>query len=230
MKIRIRFSKHGAMKFIGHLDVMRYFQKAVRRAGFNVVYSTGFSPHQIMAFAAPLGVGLESESEYFDLEVADLSNSELMVRQLDEQMAEGFRIRDIVLLPDNAPNAMASVAAASYSIRFREDRKPTFDIKEAVDLFNSKSEVKVIKQTKKSEIELDIKPSVYKLEIQNDMITMLVDASSAGNIKPDLVINTLYSFYEEEPALNAFITTRIETFGRNNDNKLVPLLDFGQSF
>lgn len=58
MKIRIKFSKQGAMKFIGHLDTMRYFQKAMRRADVDIRYSEGFSPHQIMSFAAPLGVGL----------------------------------------------------------------------------------------------------------------------------------------------------------------------------
>lgn len=48
MKIRIRFRKYGVMKFIGHLDVMRYFQKAMRRAHIDICYSEGFSPHQIM--------------------------------------------------------------------------------------------------------------------------------------------------------------------------------------
>ena len=57
-KLRIKFSKHGPIIFIGHLDIMRYFQKAMRRAEVDISYSTGFSPHQIMSFAAPLGVGL----------------------------------------------------------------------------------------------------------------------------------------------------------------------------
>ena len=48
VKIRIKFAKEGAMKFIGHLDIMRYFQRAIRRAGIDVAYSEGFSPHMIM--------------------------------------------------------------------------------------------------------------------------------------------------------------------------------------
>ncbi|MCI6205225.1 MAG: TIGR03936 family radical SAM-associated protein, partial [Lachnospiraceae bacterium] len=63
MKIRIKFRKWGAMKFIGHLDMMRYFQKAVRRANIDICYSEGYSPHQIMSFAAPLGVGITSDGE-----------------------------------------------------------------------------------------------------------------------------------------------------------------------
>mgnify|MGYP001042815149 CR=1 FL=1 len=69
MKIRIKFAKQGTMKFIGHLDVMRYFQKAMRRADVDIRYSEGFSPHQIMSFAAPLGVGITSDGEYLDIEV-----------------------------------------------------------------------------------------------------------------------------------------------------------------
>ena len=69
MKIRIKFSKQGHMKFIGHLDTMRYFQKVMRRANVDICYSEGFSPHQKMSFAAPLGVGIVSNGEYFDIEV-----------------------------------------------------------------------------------------------------------------------------------------------------------------
>lgn len=65
--LRFRFAKYGAMKYLGHLDLLRYFQKAVRRAEIPVAYSTGFSPHQIMSFAMPLSVGLTSEGEYFDV-------------------------------------------------------------------------------------------------------------------------------------------------------------------
>ena len=76
MKIRIKFRKYGSMRFIGHLDVMRYFQKAIRRAGIDIAYSEGFSPHQIMSFAAPPGVGLTSDGEYMDIEVRSTRSTE----------------------------------------------------------------------------------------------------------------------------------------------------------
>ena len=80
------------MKFVGHLDTMRYFQKAIRRAELPVAFSGGYSPHMIMSFAVPLGVGMESLGDYFDLEMAeDMATSEIAAR-LDEQMAEGMHI------------------------------------------------------------------------------------------------------------------------------------------
>ena len=67
------------MKFIGHLDTMRFFQKAIRRADIPVAYSEGFSPHMIMSFAAPLGVGTTSSGEYFDMQLAkDMPTKELV--------------------------------------------------------------------------------------------------------------------------------------------------------
>ena len=89
MKIRIKFRKYGVMKFIGHLDIMRYFQKAMRRADIDICYSTGFSPHMIMSFAAPLGVGITSDGEYFDIEVNSTKSSAEAMKVLSDTMVEG---------------------------------------------------------------------------------------------------------------------------------------------
>ncbi len=83
MKVRVKFSKYGVMKFIGHLDIMRYFQKAMRRAEIPAAYSQGFSPHMIMSFANPLGVGLTSDGEYFDIELEESISSEIAIGRLN---------------------------------------------------------------------------------------------------------------------------------------------------
>ena len=68
MTFRIKFAKFGVIRFIGHLDVMRYFQKVIRRSELPVSYSQGFSPHQLMSFALPLGVGITSDGEYMEVD------------------------------------------------------------------------------------------------------------------------------------------------------------------
>ena len=70
MKVRIKFKKDGSLRFIGHLDVMRFFQKVMRRAQIPIAFTAGYNPHMIMSFASPLGIGLTSEGEYFDMELA----------------------------------------------------------------------------------------------------------------------------------------------------------------
>ena len=92
LKVRIKFRKYGVMRFIGHLDVMRYFQKAIRRAEIPIAFTTGYSPHMIMSFAAPLGVGTESLGEYFDLELAETVPTSEITRRLDAVMVEGVHV------------------------------------------------------------------------------------------------------------------------------------------
>jgi Uncharacterized protein conserved in bacteria (DUF2344). len=106
MKARIKFQKYGAMKFIGHLDVMRYFQKAFRRAGYDNEYSKGFNPHQIMSFAAPLGLGLTSDGEYVDISLLTSRPPKDMVEGINEVLTEGFRVIGFHLLKE--PKKMKS--------------------------------------------------------------------------------------------------------------------------
>ena len=103
------------MKFIGHLDIMRYFQKAIRRAGIPIKFSEGFSPHMIMSFANPLGVGLTSDGEYFDIELREPIASKEAVRKLNEQMVEGMEVVSFVEIPDDKKcKGMSIVAGADY--------------------------------------------------------------------------------------------------------------------
>ena len=212
MKVRIKFSKHGAMKFIGHLDIMRYFQKAIRRSDIDIAYSTGFSPHQIMSFAMPLGVGLESDGEYFDVEMNSIVSCEDMQSRLEAQMVEGMHILNVRILPENVGNAMASVSAAKYQITFRDGKMPVFDWKTQITAFMAQDTIPVMKQTKKSEKELDLRPAIYEMYVKDDSIIMLVDASSAGNIKPSLVIQALYAQNGQSLGEFDMEVTRMETY------------------
>ena len=128
MKIRIKFAKQGVMRFIGHLDIMRYFQKAMRRAHIDIAFTEGFSPHMIMSFAAPLGVGLTSNGEYMDIEIRTPISSEDAIRQLNEVMVEGMKVLSFRQIEEGkAGKAMSLVAAADYTVSFRPGYEPEGD-------------------------------------------------------------------------------------------------------
>ena len=84
------------MRFVGHLDIMRFFQKVMRKSNLPIKYSEGFSPHQIMSFAAPLGLGIEGLGEYMDIELYDEAcaglKSDEGVKILNENMCEGMEV------------------------------------------------------------------------------------------------------------------------------------------
>jgi hypothetical protein len=125
MKARIKFQKYGAMKFIGHLDVMRYFQKAFRRAGYDIEYTQGFNPHQVMSFASPLGLGLTSDAEYVDIGLKSCEDPEIMVGSINEALTEGFYVTGFHILPDDREHgkkesAMSLVSAADYLVSLKD--------------------------------------------------------------------------------------------------------------
>lgn len=226
MRLRIKFRKYGPVRFIGHLDVMRFFQKAIRRAGIDVAYSGGFSPHQIMSFAAPLSVGLESNGEYMDVEVNSIVSCQDVMEKLNAASAPGIEVTSVIQLSDKAGNAMASVAAASYTVRFREGREPKVNIETALAALLAKEQILYTKETKKGTREVDLKPGIYELTWKDGAFSMLVDASSAGNIKPVQIIESMLADFGETLQENALLVTREDTFaniGSADDPKLVPL-------
>ena len=200
MKIRIKFRKWGSMKFIGHLDMMRYFQKVMRRADVDIRYSEGFSPHQIMSFAAPLGVGITSDGEYLDIEVHSTKSSEEMIADLNATMVDGVDIVGYVALPDDAKPAMSIVAAADYVLSYKEGYEVPFTVegwkKYIEELFTSQNSFTIMKKTKKSEREVDLKPLVYAFDvIEQDghpAFYINVSTGSVDNIKPELLLSSIY--------------------------------------
>lgn len=224
MKVRIKFSKEGPVRFIGHLDIMRYFQKAIRRAGIDIAYSTGFSPHQIMSFASPLSVGHESCGEYFDVELNSITDTEDIKMRLNRTMAEGIQILQVAVLDETEGNAMASVAAADYLISFRDSVSLPDDWKEKMTAFYKKDKIPVIKKTKKGEREIDLKETIYQLEIREDQVYMLLDAGSGSNMKPGFVLETFCTAENISLPEYPFRVRRLETYKRTGEGKLVPLI------
>lgn len=230
MKIRIKFSKVGHLKYIGHLDIMRCFQKVMRRAEVDIAYSAGFSPHQIMSFASPLGLGLTSDGEYVDIEVLSTESSEKMLQKINGAMPEGLQALSYVKLPDNAKTAMSMVAAADYEVRF--DVPVSEEIKAKFEEFLSRESILITKKTKKQEIEVDIRPLIYQASFTADCLLMQVSAGSAANLKPEQVMETFCTVYEIAPETLPYHVHRLEMYANlakeGKARKLIPLEGMGE--
>lgn len=219
MKIRIRFEKQGQMKFIGHLDMVRYFQKVMRRANVDICYSEGFSPHQKMSFAAPLSVGVISKGEYFDIEVNSSLSSKEMIKNINAQNVEGVKVVSYKELPEGAKNAMSIVTGADYFVY------TDLFTEEQVNDFYAQDEINILKKTKKSEKIVDIKPMIHEMKFNEDGIFMKVSQGSAANLKPDLVMSALEQFTGAK--LPEFVQyERLDMYCLEND-KLVSLSEIG---
>jgi len=231
MKVRIKFQKQGNLRFIGHLDVMRTFQKMNRRAKLDVKYSMGFSPHQEMSFATPLGLGLTSTSEYADIELLSAPHRQELIDLLNSVNVPELRILDARLLPDKAKNAMSLLEAADYTVRFREGCEPE-DIEEffgAFEAFLERPVIPFMKESKTRNEEADLKSYLRLYERRGNAMFFRVDAGSRRNLRPELLLE---AFCEERGEHYNFLNydiNRDELYGEE-DGKLIRLLDYGEDF
>ena len=233
LKVRIKFTKTGAMKFVGHLDTMRYFQKAVRRAELPAAFSGGYSPHMIMSFAAPLGVGTTSLGEYFDIELTETVPTKEIEKRLNAVMAEGITVSSARKVEDGkASTAMALVAAADYLVAFRPGREPVCPSwREQLSDFLAQKELLVTKKTKRSEKTVDIRPYIYRMELLEDGIFMQLASASSNYTKPELVMDTFLHFLGEEAQPFAYMIERREVYANTGDEAaphFVPLEALGE--
>ncbi len=230
MKARIKFKKYGALRFIGHLDVMRFFQKAIRRAHIPIAYTGGYSPHMIMSFANPLGIGITSEGEYFDIELKESISSSEAVSRLNAVMVEGIEVLSFrQIAEEKKMTGMAIVAAADYLLDPAAETLPD-GWKTQLDAFLAQPEIRIVKQTKRSEKEVDIKPLIYQMELQNEKIYMQLAAGSVENLKPGLVMEAFCRFLQTDPEGLKFSLCRLEMYadmGSDDTRDLIPLEALG---
>lgn len=241
MKIRMRFSKGGTLKFIGHLDVMRFFQKTFRRAQLDMMYSQGFNPHPLLSFASPLGVGLTSDGEYLDIQLHSCGNSQELMDLVNSALTSEGLTREITIhsvkkLPDDAKTSMALVAAADYRMDLKEgyetDMIPDFENK--FTNFLKQDSIMITKQTKKGEAELDLKPWIYQVAFTAEefaektkqplretvaveytpgqRIFMQLSAGSSVNIRPEQLLEAFLRSEDLEYHPFAWQIHRIEMY------------------
>lgn len=228
IKYRFKFEKFGTIKFIGHLDVVIVFQRALKRADIPIAYSNGFNPHQLISFALPLSLGYTSIGEYGDFQLQTEENPEELKEKINNALPEGLIITELIKLKEGVKNTMASVCAASYDIYFDETISPE-DIKNNLSSFINQNEILVMKKTKKNFKETDIKPDIIGAEdISADgkgVLKVLVNAGSVKNLKPESVAEGFCMFINKEYNRYKTAFRRNEMYMKNSEEKLVPLTD-----
>ena len=230
MRVRVKFSKYGVMKFIGHLDVMRYFQKAMRRAGIDIAYSEGMSPpHRLCPFAQPLGVGLTKDGEYMDVELRTPIASDEAIRRLNEVGVEGITVTEWRQIPEEkGSKAMTLVAASDYELRFRKGLAPG-DWQSAISHFYAQKSIPVIKKTKKGEKELDIRPLIYDMYVNAQERSISGSLPEARQHRPELVMDAYLASIDVTPEPFAYeIHHELYADLGKRKAKLVPLGELGQ--
>lgn len=117
-RVRVTFAKEGPLRWVAHLDLMRTWERAIRRAALPLSYSQGFSPHAKIALAAPLPVGVEGTHELIDIWFDDDLSLDEVAKRLGAAMPPGLSISAVEQVPEELPSMQSALLAARYEVRF----------------------------------------------------------------------------------------------------------------
>ena len=145
----IRFSKSGTICYISHLDLMRVFQRAIKKNGIKQSYSQGFNPHPKMGFGQPLSLGYTGLNEYMEFETEEEYDPDELKQTLSGVMPDGLKISECRKI-ETLKKTLASVTeAAEYIISVPLERPLGTDGSTMNDRFMSQNEILCLKKQKK---------------------------------------------------------------------------------
>ena len=195
MRVRLKFSKIGRVKYVGHLDTMRLFQRAIKVAQLPVSYSQGFSPHSLVYFALPLAVGMSSEGEYMEIVMDEAVSPREVKERLQKVMVEGITLMDAYEVEEKSTSLMSLVQGADYVISLKCPQNPEITAEYLKAQVDESSELVVLKKGKKGIAPVDIKPLILKADFSEQeegiQINLQVYAGSSKNLNPDLFVKAL---------------------------------------
>ena len=226
MRVRLKFSKMGRVKYVGHLDTMRLFQRAIKVAQLPVSYSQGFSPHSLVYFALPLAVGMSSEGEYMEIVMDEVVPPSEVKECLQKVMVEGITLVDAYEVEEKSASLMSLVQGADYEMLLKCPENSEITAESLNTKVRESSELVVMKKGKKGIVPVDIEPLILKAEFKEQeegiQINLQVYAGSSKNLNPDLFIKAVLG---EEMSYKVQVS-RKELYTETNG--LVPIYTVGR--
>ena len=196
-KYAVGFSKTGTICYTSHLDIMRLFNRVIKRAGIKLAYSHGFNPHPKMVFAQPLSLGYTGLNEYIEIETTEDHEPGYIAEKLSELMPPGLDIKGCERMAEGRKTLAAMTVAAEYMIEIPLAEPVDMSDGEIAELYMSQDRIITLKKQKKKKVpvEIDIKPMIRQLQVsQQDgliVIDTVLDSGSISNLSPELLIKTL---------------------------------------
>lgn len=212
------FQKPYALRHIGHLDLMRTMQRALRRSGLPVRYSQGFNPHIKLSFAAPLSVGIAGENEIMDVALEGEVGEEAFADALNRVTPPGMKIVRARVIEDPFPALMGVAAGSRYRI---EPEHGAGSLADAVSRLLGMDEYMAVRKTKSGENLCNIRPYIAVLEIGNGALLLTVKNLQSGSLKPAVVMEALYALSDVQP--RDYTVTREAILAMDEQNNFIPL-------
>jgi radical SAM-linked protein len=204
-RLRIRYAKRGRARFTSHRDFGRAFERALRRAGVPMAYSSGFSPHPRISYANASPTGAASEAEYLEIGLAEVRTPAAVQAALDAALPPGLDVLEVVESP---PGALADLLTGSRWRVTLVGVAPA-DLAYAVQAFLSATAVPVSRMTKNGLREFDARAAVVTLTEVADGLEMLLEHGTPL-VRPDDVLTGLARLSPAFAPAEIPVLTRLE--------------------
>ena len=189
MRAMIRFGKQPRLRFISHLDLQRFFQRALNRTGLPIAWTQGFNPHPILSFGSALALGWTSEYEILDVKLSAPMGRRRTEDAMRAALPVDLPVLEVRMVDDRHPAPMAMVRASDYEITLSgETAAATLD---AAEEFLRRESVMAVRKTKSGEHEVDIRPMALLLEREGDVLSARLMLTEKDTLKPDLLVRAL---------------------------------------
>ncbi len=218
MRALIRFGKQPRLRFISHLDLQRFFQRAVNRTGLPIAWSQGFNPHPVMSFGSALALGWTSEYEVIDIKLAAPMGRGRVEAAVRAALPEDLPVLEVRMIDDKHPAPMALVRMSDYRITLNGGDA----VLSQVDAFLNRDSVMAVRKTKSGEREVDIRPLCVELRKTDDGLFCRLMLTEKDTLKPDLLLRALSDMAGVEPP-EARIH-RLALLGMDADGAVKPLM------
>ena len=176
-RIRLRFSKTGAMRFLSHLELLTIFTRAARRAGLPVRHSQGFHPHPKFSFAAALSVGVESWAEYVDVELSALWGAERAMTGLNSALPGGIKILEACTIPWKSPSLSVIISASRY--RMEPPCGFSIDLEAAAARFLDRESFLYTRDAKGKGVTVDLRKELLELTVAGTALELVTKRGKA---------------------------------------------------
>ena len=207
-RIRVRFQKVGELSFISHLDLMRAFERALRRAGLPLRMTEGFNPHPRLSFPAALGLGIEGAEEVMEFDLADWVIPSETERRLREQLPPGLDLLSVKLADPQQTARVQEVAYRAEPVEAALMDDPRLSAA-AVEAFRAKPELLVERHRKGRDKTVDIRPFLISAERDGAGLTLRFKAGPEGSVHPEEALGLLGFDAQERRARFRFSRTRV---------------------
>ena len=200
-KYRLTFAKTGRMRFLSHLETASSLIRGFRQAGVAFVHTGGFHPHPKMSFAVASSVGIESRSEFADIQVNDSEiAAEEMLPAVNRNLPDGLRILKIEEIPLQSESLFKSIRAFRYEAKLssavRESVSPCME--DRLDQFRSSTEFVLKRQSKGKETVRDMKALIEAIALNGSSLSFTIRMEAAGGIKPTEILTHICGIDPEE--------------------------------